>query len=147
MNGKIRDGSMLRIAPLPNTNRKMTARLPVQNAIGNPSISSSASEPNSRIVSQPMPISRPTYASLRVTIMMSLMSFEMPCSVISAAPIGIINLTGQYWMPHSVNDRSPTEIASEANRYEVTSIVTMKMKKNSDVMMSAIALPRVENFV
>ena len=49
----------------------------------------------------------------------------MPCSVISAAPIGIITLTGQYWMPHSVNERSPTEIASEANLYEVTSIVTM----------------------
>src|SRR5947199_9111166 len=59
MNGKIRDGSMLRIAPLPNTNRKMTARLPVQNAIGRPSMSNSASEPNSRMVSQPMPISRP----------------------------------------------------------------------------------------
>src|SRR5438093_1867318 len=64
MNGKIRDGSMLRMAPLPNTNRKMTARLPVQNAIGNPSIKSSASDPNSRIVSQPMPISRPTLGRL-----------------------------------------------------------------------------------
>src|SRR5439155_16942083 len=59
MNGKIRDGSMLRIAPFPNTNRKITARLPVQNAIGRPSMSNSASEPNSRMVSQPMPISRP----------------------------------------------------------------------------------------
>src|SRR5437016_12631413 len=59
MNGKIRDGSMLRIAPFPNTNRKITARLPVQNAIGKPSMSNSPSEPNRRMVSQPMPISRP----------------------------------------------------------------------------------------
>ena len=48
MNGKMRDGIMLRIAALPNTNRKMTARLPVQNAIGRPSASSTPSEPNSK---------------------------------------------------------------------------------------------------
>ena len=78
MNGKMRDGSMLRIAPLPNTNRKITARLPVQNAIGSPSINTNAREPNRRIVSQPMPISRPTYATLRETIMMSLISFDRP---------------------------------------------------------------------
>src|SRR5882757_286074 len=64
MNGNTRDGSMLSIAPLPNTNRKITARLPVQNAIGSPNISSSASEPNSRMVSQPMPISRPILGGL-----------------------------------------------------------------------------------
>ena len=78
MNGKMRDGSILRIAPLPNTNRKITARLPVQNAIGSPSISNSASEPNRRTVSQPMPISRPTYAPFRETMMMSLISFDRP---------------------------------------------------------------------
>ena len=48
MNGKMRDGIMFRIAGVPKTNRKITARLPVQNAIGRPSSSSSASEPNSR---------------------------------------------------------------------------------------------------
>ena len=59
MNGKIRDGIMLRMALFPNTNRKMVAKLPVQNAIGNPSASSRPSEPNSRTVSQAMSISRP----------------------------------------------------------------------------------------
>src|SRR5881394_4027403 len=64
MNGKIRDGSMLRIPPFPKTYRNTTARLPVQKAIGRPSINSRPSEPNRRIVSQPMPISRPTSGSL-----------------------------------------------------------------------------------
>ena len=38
---------------------------------------------------------------------MSLISLEMPCSSSSAAPIGIISFTGQYCMPHSVNETSP----------------------------------------
>ena len=59
MNGKMRDGIMLRMPPLPNTNRKMIARLPVQNAIGRPSASSSVSEPNSSNVSHAIRISRP----------------------------------------------------------------------------------------
>ena len=54
-------------------------------------------------------------------------------------------MTGQYWMPHSVKECSPTEIESIANRVVVHSIVTVKMKKNIDVKMSAIALPRGEN--
>ena len=59
MNGKMRDGSMFSIAALPNTNRKIMARLPVQNAIGRPSTSSKPSDPNSRSVSHSIPISRP----------------------------------------------------------------------------------------
>src|SRR4051812_27011085 len=59
MNGKIRDGIMLRMAGLSKTNRKMTARLPVQNAIGRPSASKIASDPNSRTVSHAMSISSP----------------------------------------------------------------------------------------
>ena len=31
----------------------------------------------------------------------------MPCSSISAAPIGIVSFTGQYWTAHSVNECSP----------------------------------------
>ena len=38
MNGKIRDGSMFRIAPFPNTNRNTNARLPSAKVIGTPSI-------------------------------------------------------------------------------------------------------------
>ena len=78
---------------------------------------------------------------------MSLMSLEMPCSSSSAAPIGIISFTGQYWMPHSVNETSPTAgLQSSAKRQPVQNIVPTKMKKNTDVTMSAIALPRGENF-
>ena len=79
--------------------------------------------------------------------MMSLISLEMPCSSSSAAPIGIVSFTGQYCMPHSVNESSPiVGSASSAKRQPVHSIVRMKMKKNTEVMMSAIALPRGENF-
>jgi hypothetical protein len=117
MNGKMRDGIMFRTAGEPNTNRKITARLPVQNAIGRPSISSRASEPNSSSVSQPIPTSRPiAHASFRETMRMSLISLEIPWRMISAAPIGMVSLTGQYWMPHSVNDVSWLLMASAANR-------------------------------
>ena len=120
MNGKMRDGIMFRMAPLPNTNRKTTARLPVQNAIGRPSASSMPSEPNSRTVSHAISISSPmAQALLPVTKTMSLMSLESPCSAISAAPIGSVSLTGQYWMPHSVNDTSLLLMASSANRAPV----------------------------
>ena len=109
MNGKMRAGIMLRMAELPNTNRKITARLPVQNAIGRPSASSTPSEPNSRSVSHAISISKPMAQALpRVRMTMSLISLEMPCSSSSAAPIGIISFTGQYWTPHSVNETSPT---------------------------------------
>ena len=73
---------------------------------------------------------------------MSLISLETPCRMISAAPIGIVSLTGQYWMPHSVNEISPFATASAAKRQPVQSSVIVKMKKNSELMMSAIALPR-----
>jgi hypothetical protein len=53
---------------------------------------------------------------------MSLISFEMPCSSSSAAPIGIVSFTGQYWMPHSVNDVLAVT-ASAANGSPVHSIV------------------------
>ena len=52
-------------------------------------------------------------------------------------------------MPHSVNETSPVPPGlneSMAKRQLVNSSVKTKMKKNTDVMMSAIALPRVENF-
>src|SRR5258708_31514392 len=134
MNGKMRDGSMLRIAPLQNTNRKITARLPVQNAIGNPNMSSNASEPNSRIVSQPMPISMPmAHAAFLVTSMMSLSSLETPCSTISAAPTGMVSLIGQYSTPHSENESSPTETESMANRTVSNSRVTATMQQNTRV--------------
>ena len=108
MNGKMRDGIMFRIAELPNTNRKMTARLPVQNAIGRPSASKMPSEPNSSSVSHAISMSQPMAQALpRVRMMMSLISLEMPCSSSSAAPIGIISFTGQYWTPHSVKETSP----------------------------------------
>ena len=42
-------------------------------------------------------------------------------------------------MPPGLNE-------SMAKRQLVNSSVTTKMKKNTEVMMSAIALPRVENF-
>ena len=71
----------------------------------------------------------------------------MPCSSSSAAPIGMVSFTGQYWMPHSVNETSPRPTASAANLQPVQSSVPMKMKKNTEVMMSAMALPRGENFV
>ncbi len=138
---------MFSTALLPNTKRKIVARLPVQNAIGRPSASNIASPPKRRTVSQPIPISRPMrHAPLRITNRMSLISLETPCSSSSAAPIGIASLTGQYWMPHSVNDVSPKPIESDANLMPVTSIVPMKMKKKTDVTMSATALPRGENF-
>src|SRR6266480_6379116 len=60
MKGKMRAGIMLRIAGVPKTNRKMVARLPVQNAIGRPSMSSRASEPKSSRVSHAIGISIPT---------------------------------------------------------------------------------------
>src|SRR5262245_1054833 len=53
----------------------------------------------------------------------SLMSLESPCSAISAAPIGIISLTGQYCTPHSVNETSMLLMASRANLEPVHSIV------------------------
>ena len=56
-----------------------------------------------------------------------------------------MSLIGQYWIPHSVNECSPRLTASAANRYPVTSIVPMKMKKKTDVTMSAMAFPRGEN--
>ena len=134
MNGKMRDGIMLRMAAFPNTNRKMVARLPVQNAIGRPSASSTPSEPNSRSVSHAMSISRPMAQALPlVTNTMSLISLAMPCSNSSAAPIGIVSFTGQYWTPHSVNDTSPiVGSRSTANLQPVHTIVPMKMKKNTE---------------
>src|SRR5947209_18968634 len=65
MKGKMRAGIMFRMAGLPNTNKKMTARLPVQNAIGRPSASSTPSEPNSSSVSQAMSMSRPISSAPR----------------------------------------------------------------------------------
>src|SRR5262245_34181063 len=59
MNGKMRAGIMLRMAGIPNRNRKMVARLPVQNAIGSPSASKRPREPNRRTVSHAMSISSP----------------------------------------------------------------------------------------
>src|SRR3954467_7319544 len=59
MKGKMRAGIMFKIAEFPNRKRNNTARLPVQNAIGKPSASSMASEPNSRSVSQAISISQP----------------------------------------------------------------------------------------
>ena len=120
----------------------MTARLPVQNAIGRPSASSTPSEPNSSSVSHAISISKPmAQAFPRVTRTMSLMSLAKPCSRSSAAPIGIISFTGQYWMPHSVNETSPTPAGlneSSANRPLVQNSVPTKMKKKTEVKMSAI---------
>src|ERR1041384_5409163 len=59
MNGKMRAGIILRIAGVPKTNRKIVARLPVQNAIGRPSMSKRPSEPNSSRVSHTIGISMP----------------------------------------------------------------------------------------
>src|SRR5437764_715773 len=64
MNGKMRAGIMLRIAGVPKTKRKIVARLPVQNAIGSPSISSSPSEPKSSSESHWIGISKPMSAGL-----------------------------------------------------------------------------------
>src|SRR3954470_1843543 len=61
MNGKMRAGIMLRIAGVPNTNRQIVARLPVQNAIGSPSMSSSPSPPNRIRLSQPIDSSLPIF--------------------------------------------------------------------------------------
>src|SRR5436853_5745636 len=150
MNGKMRDGIMFRIAEFPNRNRNTTASEPVQNAIGRPSASSTPSEPNSSSVSYAISISQPmAQATPRFMMMMSWINLDRPCSASSAAPIGIISFTGQYWTPHSVNDTSPVPPGlneSIANRQLVKNSVKTKMKKNTEVMMSAIALPRVENF-
>src|SRR6266496_4680754 len=150
MNGKMRDGIMLRIAEFPNRNRNTTAREPVQNAIGSPSASSTPSEPNSSNVSHAISISQPmAQATPFFRILTSLISLESPCSASSAAPIGIISLTGQYCTPHSVKETSPVPPGlneSMAKRQLVKNNVNTKMKKNTDVMMSAMALPRVENF-
>src|SRR5439155_22897627 len=81
-----------------------------------------------------------------VTIMKSLISMDSPCSSSSAAPIGIVSLTGQYCTPHSVNECSPTWAASSAKRALVHNMVPTKMKKNSELTMSAIALPRGEKW-
>src|SRR5438067_3393949 len=59
MNGKMRAGIMLRMALLPNTKRKIVARLPVQNAIGSPSISSRPRPPKSSSDSHWIGISMP----------------------------------------------------------------------------------------
>src|SRR5690348_11094582 len=59
MNGKMRAGIMFRMAPLPKTNRKIVARLPVQKAIGSPSMSRRPSEPKRSSDSHWIGISRP----------------------------------------------------------------------------------------
>ena len=59
----------------------------------------------------------------------------------------IVSFTGQYWIPHSVNEVSRLATASPAKRQPVQSRVIVKMKKNTELMTSAIALPRGENFV
>src|SRR4051794_24682743 len=64
MNGKMREGSMFRIAELPKTKRQITARLPVQKAIGSPSISKSARPPNRTRLSQPIESSMPIWLCL-----------------------------------------------------------------------------------
>ena len=64
--------------------------------------------------------------------MMSFTSFETPCITISAAPMGMHSFTGQYWMPHSANEVSEFFTESQANFQPVTSIVMVKMKKNTD---------------
>src|SRR3954469_14166971 len=64
MNGKMREGIMFRIAELPNTKRQITARLPVQKAIGRPSISSSARPPKRIRLSQPIESSMPIFLCL-----------------------------------------------------------------------------------
>src|SRR3954470_1053050 len=150
MNGKMRDGIMFRIAEFPNKNRNTTASEPVQNAIGSPSASSTPSEPNRSSVSHAISISQPmAQATPRFRIRMSLINLESPWSASTAAPIGIISFTGQYWTPHSVKETSPVPPGlneSMAKRQPVNSSVSTNMKKNTDVIMSAMALPRVENF-
>ena len=58
------------------------------------------------------------------------MSFATPCSSNRPAPIGIVSLTGQYWMPHSVNECSPNWMESSANLALVQTIVPMKIYFN-----------------
>jgi hypothetical protein len=93
-----------------------------------------------------MPISIPmAQAFPRVRMVMSLINLDTPCNSSRAAPIGIVSFTGQYWMPHSVNETSPRSTASEANLQLVQNSVPAKMKKNTEVTISAMALPRGEN--
>ena len=62
-----------------------------------------------------------------------------------AAPIGIASFTGQYWIPHSVKECSPTPIASHGESQPVIrTSCTVKRKKKTEVMTSAIARPRAE---
>ena len=151
MNGKMRAGIMFRMAELPNRNRNTTARLPVQNAIGRPSASNMPSEPNSSSVSHAISISQThgsgsparqdddVFDQLGDALQQQQRGADRHHQLhrpVLHAPFGERDLAGAAGIER---------IHGEAPARSRTCVKT-KMKKNTEVMMSAMALPRVENF-